>query len=307
MPRFVAKVILVLEPSIKKEHFHQVLREVSAHNKSNLLEMLGVDPVIFRSNTSEGSVDLQVWVTTFTGASLNRIIMPFYFVGARKYIFICHTKNSANFVKSMFDMVDEKINALNEIIILAPKKGKSVRLNVLKAEMEKVFRERNLSNYSFKQWGDNSELITFFDDLAEDLVTNRPEHTGYMPVGFNIKTVEDIVQKQGYLVNHNHEVLIAKRDVTFRVNLERNIVFAEMSGCADCEHGCTVAKKLCIEIGNKGFSTLPGLGDLRILSVIFAIEDESIFTIKGRKPDEDIKNQLRELRITYKKKCKKIE
>ncbi|MHA1126344.1 MAG: hypothetical protein ACTSO7_11135 [Candidatus Heimdallarchaeota archaeon] len=307
MPRFVAKVILVLEPSIKKDYFHQTLREISAHNKANLLEMIGVDPVIFRSNTSEGTVDLQVWVTTITGNLLNRIIMPFYFVGARKYIFICHTKNSANFVRSTFDLVYEQINALNEVIILAPKKGKSVRLNVLKSDMQKIFQERNLSNYQFKLWNDNNELIDFFDDISEDLVSNRPEHVGYMPVGFNIETVENIVQKQGYRVNHNHEVLITKREVTFRVNLEKNIVFAEMSGCEDCEYDCTVSKKLCIEIGNKGFSTLPGLGDLRILSVIFAIEDDSIFTVKGRKPDEDIENQLKELRTTYKKKCKKIE
>ena len=307
MPRFVAKVILVLEPSIKKDYFHQILREVSAHNKSNLLELLGVDPVIFRTNTIEGSVDLQVWITTLTGDALNRMIMPFYFIGARKYIFICHTKNSANFVKSMFELVDEQINALNEVLILAPKKGKSVRLNVLKSELEKFFQERNLRNYHFKQWDNNNELISFFSGIAEDLVSNRPEHAGYMPIGFNIDTVENIIQKQGYEINHNHEVLIAKREITFRVNLEKNIVFAEMSGCEDCEHGCTVSKKLCIEIGNKGFSTLQGLGDLRILSVIFAIEDESIFNIKGRKPEEDIENQLNELRRNYKKKCKKIE
>jgi hypothetical protein len=306
VPRFVAKVILVLEPTIKKDSFHQILREISAHNKSNLLEMLGVDPIIFRTDTSAGSVDLQIWVTTFTGADLNRIIMPFYFVGARKYIFICHTKNSAGFVRSMFDLVDDKINALNEIIILAPRKGKSVRFNIMKKEMEKVFHEKNLRHYDFKLWEDNSELITIFGDIAEDLVTRRPEHTGYMPIGFNLQTVENIVQKQGYLVNNNHEVLITKRDITFRVNLERNIVFAEMSGCEDCEYGCTVTKKLCIEIGNKGFSTLPGLGDLRILSVIFAIEDESIFTIKGRKPEENMENQLGELRAKYKKTCKKI-
>lgn len=307
MPRFVAKVILVLEPSLKKDYFHQILREVSAHNKSNLLELLGVDPVIFRTNTTEGSVDLQVWITTLTGDALNRMIMPFYFIGARKYIFICHTKNSAKFVKSMFELVDEQINALNEVLILAPKKGKSVRLNVMKSELEKFFQERNLRNYHFKQWDNNNELISFFNGIAEDLVSNRPEHAGYMPIGFNIDTVENIIQKQGYEINHNHEVLIAKREIIFRVNLEKNIVFAEMSGCKDCEYGCTVTKKLCIEIGNKGFSTLQGLGDLRILSVIFAIEDESIFDIKGRKPEEDIENQLNELRRNYKRNCKKIE
>ena len=307
MPRYIAKVILVIEPSFKLDFFHQILREISAHNKGNLLEMIGVDPVIFRTDTSAGSVDLQIWITTITDDSLNRIIMPYYFIGARKYIFICHTKNSANFLETVIDLTNEQLNALNQIIVLSPRKGKSIRLNTLKSALQKLFQEKSLNNYTFKQWGDKNELITLFEGIAENLVIDRSEHVGYMPIGFNLATVEKIVREQGYEINQSHEVLVTKRDVTFRVNIEKNIVFAEMSGCADCEYGCTVSKKLCIEIGNRGFSTLTGLGDLRILSVIFAIEDESIFEIKGRQADEDIENQLRELRRKYKKTCKKIE
>ena len=124
MSRFLAKVVLTLEPSLEQENFHQALREISAHNKNNLLEMIGVDPIVYRTDTNAGTVDLQIWVTTITGFQLNQMILPFYYTGARKYIFMCSSKNALNFVKNAIDLTSDQINALNEMIILT-KKGKT--------------------------------------------------------------------------------------------------------------------------------------------------------------------------------------
>ena len=123
MVRFLAKVILTLEPTITKDKFHESIREISAHHKSNLLNMIGVDPIVFRTESSQGEVDLQIWVTTITGSPLNRLVLPFYYVGARKYIFMCGSKNSVNFVAETLDLVKDKINALYEIVILCPTNG----------------------------------------------------------------------------------------------------------------------------------------------------------------------------------------
>ena len=95
-------MIITLESGIMKDVFHQALREISAHNKSNLLEMIGVDPVVCRTKTDSSSVDLQIWITTITGSMLNQLVVPLYYTGARKYLFMCSSKNAVNFVMNLF-------------------------------------------------------------------------------------------------------------------------------------------------------------------------------------------------------------
>ena len=138
-----------------------------------------------------------------------------------------------------------------------------------------------------------------------NLIESISETTGFAPIGFNLGTVEEMIKRQGYKVNENHEVMIPKRDYIFRIDLKKNAVYTEMNDCHTCEENCKISKKMCIVISDKGFANISGLGDLRVLSIIFAIEDESIFNIKGQRPKEDISYQLKELRDNFKKKCKK--
>ena len=305
MSRFLAKVVLTLEPSLEQENFHQALREISAHNKNNLLEMIGVDPIVYRTNTNAGTVDLQIWVTTITGFQLNQMILPFYYTGARKYIFMCSSKNALNFVKNAIDLTSDQINALNEMIILTKKGKTEIKISKLKRDFEAFFQEKSLNHFSFKQWKDTNDLTEIFDEMVESLVTAHPDSFGFAPIGFELETVKDIVSKQGFEINEKHEILIPKDEIVFRVNLLKNTVHAEMSDCLNCEEECKATKKLCIVISDKGFATISGLGDLRIISIIFAINDGTIFNLKGTKPNEDISFQLNELRKLFRNKCKK--
>ena len=305
MVRFLAKVILTLEPTITKDKFHESIREISAHHKSNLLNMIGVDPIVFRTQSSQGEVDLQIWVTTITGSPLNRLVLPFYYVGARKYIFMCGSKNSVNFVAETLNLVKDKINALYEIVILCPSNGDKKYYSRMKTKFRKMFAENNLENYSFHNWSKPDDLAAIFTDVVEDIVVNMPRDTGYVPIGFDLSTIESIAKQQGFIVSPNHEVLARHDDIIFRINLQKNAVYAEMSDCPNCMKECKVTKRLCIEIADKGFSTMKGLGDLRIISILLAIKDGTIMTIKGSKPQEDISAQIAHLREIFEKKCKK--
>lgn len=305
MVRFLTKVMLVLEPTILKDQYHEHLREITAHHKGNLLQLIGVDPIVFRTNTSRGEVDLQIWVTTVTGTPLNRVILPFYFVGARKYIFMCGSKNAHNFVKNTLEIVQDKINAVYEIVILTPKIENKKAYSQMKTKFRKVFREKYLENFSFHQWENPDDIASLLRELVEDIVVNIQRTATYIPIGFDLETVEDIAKKQGFEVNEKHEVIFKLEDIIFRVNLQNNDVHAEMSDCPDCPEKCKAIKKLCIEVANDGFATLRGLGDLRILSILFAIKDGSVLKIKGTKPQEDVSQQLKLLRKTFAKNCKK--
>lgn len=306
MVRFLTKVMLLLEPTIMKDQYHEHLREITAHHKGNLLQLIGVDPIVFRTSTSRGEVDLHIWVTTVTGTPLNRVILPFYFVGAKKYIFLCGSKNGHKFVKNALEIVQDKINALYEIVILTPKIENKKAFSQMKTKFRKVFREKYLDNFSFHQWTNLDDISAILSELTEDIVVNISRVTTYVPIGFDLEIVEDIAKKQGFEVNDNHEVLIKLDDIFFRVNLQNNEVHAEISDCADCNEKCKTVKKLCIEIANDGFATLKGLGDLRILSILFAINDGSVLNIKGTKPQEDVSAQIKILRKTFAKNCKKI-
>ena len=305
MVRFLTKVMLTLEPTIMKDQFYESLREITAHHKGNLLQLIGVDPVVFRTNTSRGDVDLQIWVTTVTGTPLNRVILPFYFVGARKYIFMCGSKNAHNFVKNTLEIVQDKINALHEIVILTPKIENKKAYSQMKTKFRKVFREKFLENFSFHQWVNLNDISSLLRDLVEDIVINIQRVTTHIPIGFDLETVEDIAKKQGFEVNEKHEVLFKLDDILFRVNLQNNDVHAEISDCTECDKKCKAMKKLCIEVAYDGFATLKGLGDLRILSILFAINDGSVLKIKGTKPQEDVSEQIKILRKTFAKNCKK--
>ena len=302
--RFLAKIILTLEPTLTREKFHDDLREITAHHRGNLLHMIGVDPLVFRSNTPQGDVDLQIWVTTINNNNLNRLILPFYFVGARKYLFVCLTKNSINFVREIIDLAEDKLNALYEFIILTPIDFEKKAYTKLKTSFRKLFAEKKLSRFAFHQWNSSEDLMNLFKSIVEDIVQTMPQQIGYIPIGFDIETVKKIIANQGFEINSKNEVITKIDDIIFRVDLKSNFVFAEMSDCFNCPENCIVSKRLCIEISNKGFSTMKGLGDLRIISVLLAIKDGSILTIKGGKPHEDIAVQLNELRDEYKKKCK---
>ncbi|MHA1212419.1 MAG: hypothetical protein ACTSSH_08155 [Candidatus Heimdallarchaeota archaeon] len=304
MVRFLAKVILTLEPTLKRETFHDEIRGITAHHRGNLLQMIGVDPIIFRTNSSKGEVDLQIWVTTITGNALNRSILPIYFIGARKYLFVCFTKNSVNFVREMLDIAQDKINALYEFMILMPKGYDKRGYSRIKTKFRKLFAEKHLEKFSFHQWDSSNELAQLLSTIVEDIVVNIPTAIGSAPIGYSIDNIEKFVKDQGFKVNTNHEVVMEIDEIIFRVDLKRNFVFAEVSSCLNCPHECKVRKKLCIEIADKGFTTGDGFGDLRILSVLYAINDRSIMAIKGNKPQEDIKNQLKELRADYKRICK---
>jgi hypothetical protein len=269
------------------------------------MSMIGVDPVVFRSNSSRGEVDLQIWITSVTGSLFNQLVLPFYFVGARKYIFMCETKNSVHFVRNVLELVEEKINALYEIMILTPANGKTKEYSKLKTRFQKLFADKNLENYSFNKWKSKEELTNILKDVVEDIVVSIPQTTGYIPVGFDLKTVENIAKRQGFEVSESHEVQKQIDDVIFRVDLHNNLVFAVMTDCKDCPEPCIAEKKLCVEIADKGFTTLKGLGDLRMLSVLSAIDDKSILKLKGTKPQEDINAQLTLLRKTFERNCKK--
>ncbi len=307
MVRFLAKVILTLEPTIAKDKFHESIREITAHHKGNLLNMIGVDPIVFRTESSQGDVDLQIWVTTITGSPLNRLVLPFYYVGARKYIFMCGSKNSVNFVSDALQLVKDKINALYEIMILCPTNGDKKTHSRLKTKFRKLFADNNLENFSFHNWSEPNDLAAIFKDVVEDIVVNMPQDVGYVPVGFDLSTVENIARQQGFEVTDNHEVLAKLDDILFRINLQKNIVYAEKSDCTNCPKECKVSKKLCIEIADKGFSTMKGLGDLRMVSILLAIKDGTILTIKGEKPQEDMEAQIAHLRETFEKTCKNKE
>ena len=305
MVRFLTKVMLVLEPTILKDHYHEHLREITAHHKGNLLQLIGVDPIVFRTNTSRGEVDLQIWVTTVTGTPLNRVILPFYFVGARKYIFMCGSKNAHNFVKNTLEIVQDKINAVYEIIILTPKIENKKTYSQMKTKFRKVFREKYLKNFSFHQWENPDDIASLLRDLVEDIVVNIQRTTTYIPIGFNLETIENLVKKQGFDINEKHEVLLKQDDIIFRVSLQNNDIQAEIEDCSDCENKCKATKKLCIVVAEEGQTILPGLGDLRIISILFAINDSSILKIKGNKPQEDVSAQIKILRKTFAKNCKK--
>lgn len=305
MVRFLTKVMLTLEPTIMKDHYHETLREITAHHKGNLLQLIGVDPIVFRTDTTRGEVDLQIWVTTVTGTPLNRVILPFYFVGARKYIFMCSSKNAHNFVNDALEITQDKLNAAYEIVILTPKIDDNKAYSRMKTKFRKIFRDKHLENFSFHQWVNQNDISTLLANLVEDIVVNMPRAIPYIPIGFDLNTVEDIAKKQGFKVNEKHEVLFRRNDIVFRVNLQNNDIHAEITDCTDCEEKCKAVKKLCIEVANKGYATLKGLGDLRILSILFAIKDGSIMSIKGSKPQEDVTQQIRILRKTFAKKCKK--
>ncbi|MFW9922166.1 MAG: hypothetical protein ACFFDW_02640 [Candidatus Thorarchaeota archaeon] len=307
MPRFLAKSLLTLEPGLKKDEFHQALREISAHNKSNLLEMIGVDPVIFRSETEAGTVDLQVWITTLPSSSMNRAVMPFYFTGARKYLFMCSTQNAVNFVSEVIELASDQMNALNEIVILFPTKGLDFKYSKVKKEFEAFFKSKLLKNYSFHRWESSANLAKLFEEIIDNLVRTIPEEMGFAPVGFDLQIVEEMVRRHGYAVNENHEVVIIKDGIVFRIDLHRNTVFVELTDCFECDQECKVTKKLCILVADKGFANISGLGDLRILSILYAIEDGTIFHLKGEKPNEDINFQLNDLKQQFAKKCPKIE
>ncbi len=305
MVRFLTKVMVTLEPTIMKDHYHETLREITAHHKGNLLQLIGVDPIVFRTESSRGEVDLQIWVTTVTGTPLNRVILPFYFVGARKYLFMCSSKNAHNFLKETLEITQEKLNAIYEIVILTPKIEDNKEYSRMKTKFQKVFRDKHLDNYSFHQWANPTDISTLLTNLVEDIVVNMPRVTPHIPIGFDLKTVEDIAKKQGFEINQKHEVLFTHEDIVFRVNLKNNDIHAEISDCPNCENKCKAIKKLCIEVADKGYATLKGLGDLRILSILFAIKDGSIMRIKGGKPQEDIEQQINLLRKTFEKNCKK--
>ncbi|NHJ87199.1 MAG: hypothetical protein FK734_17175 [Asgard group archaeon] len=305
MVRYLTKVVLSIEPTIEKDEFHDNLRQISAHHRSNLLDMIGVDPIVYRSETEQGDVDLQIWVTTLTSRAHSRYILPFYFVGARKYVFFCKTKNSVNFVNEVLDLAGHKINALNEILILtpSPEASEQKQYSRLKTKFRKLFADYNLENYSFHQFSTLNDLSDFFHDMILDIVANIPETPAYIPVGFDLETIANIAQEQGFTIDDNNQVVLTSQDVTFKVDISRNTVLAEMTDCTNCPQSCKVTRNLCIVISDKGFSTIKGLGDLRILSVLFAIKDGSIFSIKGGKPNEDLEVQLRDLRNKFNEKC----
>jgi len=305
LPRFLTKVILALEPTITQDKLHEEVREITAHHKKNFLNMIGVDPVVFRSKSSRGEVDLQIWITTITGSFFNQLVLPFYFVGARKYLFICETKNSVHFVREVLELVDDKINALHEIMILTPENGKIKEYSKLKTRFRKLFNDKKLNNFSFYRWKTKGELADILKKIVEDIVINMDRLIGYVPIGFDLETVEKIAKRQGFDVSETHQVQKQIDDVIFRVDLQNNTVFAEIAACRDCSENCKAEKKLCVEIADKGFTTLKGLGDLRMLSVLSAINDKSILTLKGNKPQEDIEAQLILLRKIYEKNCLK--
>lgn len=305
MVRFLTKVMMTLEPTIMKDHYHETLREITAHHKGNLLQLIGVDPIVFRTESSRGEVDLQIWVTTLTGTPLNRVILPFYFVGARKYIFMCSSKKAHNFVNEALEITQDKLNAAYEIVILTPKIDDEKAYARMKTKFKKIFRDKSLENFSFHQWANQNDIAALLTNLVEDIVVNIPRAMPYIPVGFDLSTVEDIAKKQGFEVNDKHEVLFRRDDIVFRVNLQNNDIHAEISECTGSEEKCKAVKKLCIEVANKGYATLKGLGDLRILSILFAIKDGSIMSLKGSKPQEDISQQISFLRKAFAKKCLK--
>jgi hypothetical protein len=304
VPRFLAKVVLALEPSIKKDKFHEEIRQITAHHHRNFMQMIGVDPVVFRSHSSRGDVDLQIWVTTVTGTMFNQLVLPFYFIGARKYIFMCDTEYSITFVSEVLDLTEDKINALYEFVILSPGNGSAKKYTQFKKRFEKLFSEKNLENYSFHQWKNSDDLINIFKDMVEDVVI-APYESYVVPVGFDLNTVEVIAKKRGFAINENHQILKTIDDITFRVDLKRNLVFAKITDCVTCSEVCKIERKLCIEIAEKGHATITGLGDIRMLSVLAAIDDQSILTLRGSKPQEDMQAQLKLLRKTYEKNCKK--
>jgi hypothetical protein len=202
------------------------------------------------------------------------------------------------------DLTEEKINALNEIVILSPGNGKTKEYTKFKKRFKKLFEDNNLENYSFHQWKTKEELSEIFRDLVEDVVVNIPTETYHIPVGFDLTTVEKIAKKQGFEINEKHEIVKAIDDIVFRVDLQKNLVFAEMIDCIDCPESCKTERKLCIEIAEKGFATIRGLGDIRMLSVLAAIDDRSILSLKGSKPQEDMESQLGLLRRSFERNCK---
>ena len=261
--------------------------------------MIGVDPVVFRTQTAIGPVDLQIWITALSGSAINRLVLPFYYAGARKYLFMCSTKHSVKFVSDIIDLVLDHLNALNEIIIILPSKGLEVKYSQLKKEFEVYFKSKTLRNFSFKRWTTPSDLATLFEGMTNDLALTFPQEVGFAPIGFEIEIVEDIIKQQGFDVQ-NHEVVVPKGDIYFRVNLEKNTVHVEM---IDDESSCKVSKKLCIIIADKGYANMNGLGDLRLLSILYAINDESIFSIKGQSKTEDVSYQIDQLRKSFEE-CK---
>jgi hypothetical protein len=297
--------MMLLEPGIMKDELHETMRNISVHNKNNLLDMIGVDPVIIRTETRYGTVDLQIWITTLSSSGLKRYIMPFYFIGSRKYLFMCYSNNCKHFISEIIDITSSKLNALNEVIVLFHRNGEALQTEKIKEKLGAFFQKKGFCSYSFVEWAGKNDLSTFFNDVASNLMDDLTDQHGFRPVGFDPESVQSIIQQQGFEISPEHEVIITKEDITFRVDLLRNIVFAEKSDCTDCKEKCKVTKKLCIEIADEGYSNISGLGDLRVISVLFAIEDGSIFTIKGRTKNEDLAVQMNEWRKQWKKKWKK--
>lgn len=301
MARFLAKVVLTLEPTDLQTKFHKAVREVTSHHLSNLMQIIGIDPVVFKTQTPEGEMNLQIWITSFNNI-IHRMIMPNYYLGARKYLFMCEGKaRSVDFVREIIELTMDKLNALYEFIILVPPfKSKQARTR-LKNKFQKLFTELNIKHFSLREWREPEDLMELFIDCAREIVLEKPT-TEYLPVGFNLETTEEIVRKIGFTINERHEVIETLNGIRFRVNLEKNKVLAEI---IDPEDGCKVSKELCIVVADRGYASITGLGDLRLISVLLAIKDKSILQLKGSRPQEDIRQQLQDLRKKFKNECKK--
>ena len=307
MARFLAKVVLTLEPNLELNKYHEEIREITAHHKRNLLNLIGVDPVVYRSETSLGDVDLQVWITTTTSHPLNQIIIPFYYLGARKYIFLCNSKKGIDFVSDVIELAEDNLNALYEFAIITPSSMNRKVYSRLKTKFRKLFSDKNLQKYSFYQMRKSKDLLALFDMFSEDIVVNRPRPGDRIPVNYDLNAVEKIALKQGFRINENHQVSTQIDDINFVLDLKFNNVYAEISNCGDCDKECKVRKKLCIVIDIPGYSKMNGLGDYRMISILVAIKDRSILDLKGKSPEEDITAQLDVLRKIFKKTCKNLK
>jgi len=298
MTRFLAKMVLTIEPTDSYQQAHTAVRAITSHHNSNLIQVLGIDPVVFKTTTTQGEIDLQIWITALS--RINRLILPNYFIGARKYLFMCEgNTDSISFVREIIDLAADKLNAAYEFVILLRPIKEKKELAEIERTFSQLFTELNIENYSIRQWQEPKGLRNLFETMAEEIVQQEP-YGEFVPVGFDLKTTEAIVRKIGFEINENHEVIEFINDIRFRVNLKKNTIVTELEA-----EGCIVRKNLCIVVADRGYSSIAGLGDLRLISVLLAIRDKSILQLKGSRRQEDVKYQLEELQKKFKEKCKK--
>jgi hypothetical protein len=302
--RYITKIILALEPGNSVPEIHQTIREITFNNAINLLPILGVDPVIYRNSHTNGIVDLQLWVTTLINEDINNHVLPLYFVGAKKYLFFCHSAKAVKFIDTIMTLTSEHFNALNELVIIFQQQGNAIDFEEVKESLIDFFDEKLISNYSFHYYSSRIDLENLFNQIINEVSQQSSIHASFAPIGFNVEVIERIAKKMGFETSNEHQISLVSRDIHFIVDIAKNTVIAEMKHCRTCPLDCKVKKKLCIEVAKTGYTTVNGLGDLRLISVLLAIKDESIFTLKGDTREEDLTVQLTKLRKDYLKKCK---